>query len=107
MSEIKSTLDTPEASMKGYVTTQINPDKLPDYLKAASKTGFKVAQIAGEGEEFPAWEGSREAGSRGHVGRGIVLKGNIAVSITEPEGNDPQRGHSYFWRSLESLSKKI
>ncbi|KKQ41649.1 MAG: hypothetical protein US59_C0025G0012 [Candidatus Levybacteria bacterium GW2011_GWB1_37_8] len=95
------------------VTSNICWDELYSYLDAASATGFKVAKIADEGEEFPyvsvrsvmsRGESRLEVDSDGSPKVSMIRvegKGHIAVAIEKPEGSKDD--HAAFWKRLEKI----
>lgn len=86
------------------VTQVIAEERLPLFLKAASASGFKVEQIAKEGERFPGLESYREF--REEVSDVVVQgTGNIAISIEKLEGGS-KGDHGPFWKKLKSLKQK-
>lgn len=92
----------------------IRKDRLPFYLEAALASGFKVEEIAGEGEKFPFSreeerlrtkdEESYSRESHLEVKEAKVPgKGRIAVVVERPEGS--KEDFTPFWHSLRNLEQ--
>lgn len=103
-----------ERLMDGYANMQIHQSRLPDYLKAADVSGFKVRVIAQPGEAFPyrpaefAADRVLETMTAEEIGQqslATVLKNNVGVSIIRPTDLSLERGYDPFWQALQRLDR--
>lgn len=86
------------------VTEQIRRDRLAAFLRAALATGFRVEEIAKEGEEFPFTSGKPVRHNKLEVFmRRVKGEDCIAVSVEKPKAVE---NHFPFWRTVAEFEQE-
>lgn len=85
------------------VNQQISEDKLSLYQKAADRSGFNMAVIAGPGEEFTFKKTSPDFPFDLKDEEATVKDGYVAVSVTRPADGSKGKNHSLFWKTVKEL----